>query len=319
MATKEQTKDDLAITNETTKNGTPHSAPFLSLLYSTASNLLSHVVELEPEKEEEKEASPDANQPIDIPNKKGENFLSFIYDLAGISSSPVGSPVASPIVHTPPEAVPNIKEPKSKKLVLFDDAELEEFDFPEALHEDYSHQNVYIPTHQEVIEYEKPSFSLDILKKLHHHLPPLLQEASNVTLLYSLENHGISIHTLYHNTADKGPCLLVIKDTNDQLFGAFSSEELHIQPGYYGNGTTFLWKMDGDGISVYRATGKNDYYVLSEAHCIAFGGGHGKFGLWIDDELNNGHSERCETFGNETLSSATEYTIATFEIWGFII
>ncbi|KAJ3258740.1 hypothetical protein HK103_003334 [Boothiomyces macroporosus] len=279
----ERSRDDLAInTDQDAKKDAPHSAPFLSLLYNTASNLLSHVVELEPEKDEEKQQSPDKAQPVDITHKKEpENFLSFIYDLAGLSTSPVGSPETSPVVQTPPEA-------ESKKLVLFDASELEEFDFPEVLHEDYTQQNVYIPTHQE----------------LHHHLPPILQEASNVTLLYSLENHGISIHTLYHNTAEKGPCLVVIKDTNGQLFGAFSSEELHIQPGYYGN------------VSFGRCREKTFKCTTRLERMITT---HGKFGLWIDDELNNGHSEKCETFNNEMLSSSTEYNIATLEVWGFVI
>ncbi len=39
---------------------------------------------------------------------------------------------------------------------------------------------------------------------------------------------------------------------------------------------SFLWKAEDDEIKVYQATGKNDYFVLSEPHCIAFGGGYVK-------------------------------------------
>lgn len=103
----------------------------------------------------------------------------------------------------------------------------------------------------------------------------MLREATDIKLLYSIEQDGISIKTLYGKTLEQGPCLICVKDDNDCIFGAFCSESFHPQGTYYGNGQTFLWKLqeDGKSVSVFPATGKNDYFVLSELHCIAFGGG----------------------------------------------
>jgi hypothetical protein len=36
---------------------------------------------------------------------------------------------------------------------------------------------------------------------------------------------------------------------------------------------SFLWKYSNGQVKAFKATGKNDYYILSEWHCLAFGGG----------------------------------------------
>ncbi|KAJ3227886.1 oxidation resistance protein 1 [Clydaea vesicula] len=135
-------------------------------------------------------------------------------------------------------------------------------------------------------------------------LPPLYQEALTWNLVYSIEKHGVSLKTLYSRCFDAGPCLLLIKDDKGNTFGAFSNQEFAVNVGYFGNGLCFLWKWDvkKKKIEVFKATGANEYLVLCETHFIAFGGGEGKFGLWIDEDLLNGYSGHCQTFNNPDLS-----------------
>ncbi len=145
-------------------------------------------------------------------------------------------------------------------------------------------------------------------------------------MIYSTDQHGISLTTLYRDCeSSPGPLLIVIKDEFDELFGAFASETLHVQTGFYGDGSCFLWKKRESSteeecqIDVYKATGENNYLIYSEAHCIAFGGGSGRFGLWFDEELDHGHSEPSTAFRNERLSSEPDFHIQSIEIWGFHI
>nr|KAJ3419214.1 oxidation resistance protein 1 [Polyrhizophydium stewartii] len=149
----------------------------------------------------------------------------------------------------------------------------------------------------------------------------IIEQASSLDLLYSIEQHGISLNTLYRRCAEAGPVLIAIRDANSNVFGAFASESLGVKQGFFGNGGCFLWKQspESGAVTVFPATGVNDYLVLNETHCIAFGGGQGRFGLWIDDELFNGHSEPCETFANEPLSSTADFHIVALEVWGFVI
>ncbi|WFD20380.1 hypothetical protein MCAP1_002624 [Malassezia caprae] len=123
--------------------------------------------------------------------------------------------------------------------------------------------------------------------------------------------------------------LQAIRDTNNNVFGAFVNEPLHICSHYYGSGECFLWKTvqrrlpvppsatDGDAsqyddlhpdlaIEVFRWTGKNDYMVLSESDYLSVGGGDGRYGLWLDEKLDKGLSAKCPAFHNEVLCNAQE-------------
>ncbi|KAI9206253.1 TLD-domain-containing protein [Polychytrium aggregatum] len=159
-----------------------------------------------------------------------------------------------------------------------------------------------------------------VVEKIRPHLPPFLRESSTWILSYSLDQHGISLNTLYRRSEENGPSLVVIRDGDGGTFGAFASEALHIEPTYFGNGECFLWKLSDDGdIQVYPATGANEYLIYGEPHMFAFGGGQGRFGLWISDDLYNGHSEPCDTFKNAQLSAKSEFIVVAIEIWSFKI
>jgi len=205
-------------------------------------------------------------------------------------------------------------------------------------------------------------------------LPRRLRLGKSWSLLYSLDQHGASLATLYHRVgrafdpqqrraapseawlrgsstaaqsavmgsssaepfhvgggvdlSDAG-IVLAIRDTNNNVFGAFVNEPLHICSHYYGSGECFLWKTvqrrlpvppsatDGDAskyddlhpdlaIEVYRWTGKNDYMVLSESDYLSVGGGDGRYGLWVDEKLDKGLSAKCPAFHNEVLCNAQE-------------
>ncbi|KAJ3223342.1 oxidation resistance protein 1 [Clydaea vesicula] len=168
-----------------------------------------------------------------------------------------------------------------------------------------------------------PILTVELAKQIQPHLPPLQKEASIWNLVYSLEQHGISLATMFHNTPNK-PALLVIKDTNKNVFGAFSNEGFKRQLGFYGNGSCFLWKkileQSTEKVKVFKSTGSNNYHILSEIGAdIAFGGGTGKFGLWLDATLDNGYSSNCPTFENEALSTTENFHCDCVEVWQFVI
>lgn len=159
-----------------------------------------------------------------------------------------------------------------------------------------------------------PVLSAAIASRLRAFLPPLARLEATWTLLYSLDQHGISLSTLYKrcaNPADEDTprlALLVVRDADDGVFGAFVPDGVVMHRRYYGSGESFLWRTtrapgtDEDGVQVYRWTGKNTYVALCEPAFISFGGGDGHYGLWIDSTLFDGSSARCPTFDNDVLS-----------------
>ncbi|SAM09582.1 hypothetical protein [Absidia glauca] len=164
-------------------------------------------------------------------------------------------------------------------------------------------------------------FKIDSVKEtLRPFLPQRYRLATRWSLLYSLDQHGISLTTLYRLVKNnKGPCLLAIKDADDQVFGAFLNESLKPGTHYYGTGECFLWRNTTNGLKAYAWTGMNEYMILSEHEFIAIGGGDGKFGLWINGDLDKGYSTSCPTFNNEPLAGQPEFNCIELEIWGFRI
>jgi len=151
--------------------------------------------------------------------------------------------------------------------------------------------------------------------QLHTHLPALSRLPRSWVLVYSLDQHGISLNTLYSRCEahlsqklvpgdlgiSKG-MLLAIKDGGAEekhraIFGAWISEGLKLNKGkgYSGGGESyvlllrdfptsliqsrsFLWKYVDGILKVFKATGKNNYVALCEPDYISFGGGsvHGR-------------------------------------------
>ncbi|KAI9033260.1 TLD-domain-containing protein [Hyaloraphidium curvatum] len=163
---------------------------------------------------------------------------------------------------------------------------------------------------------------VSLAEELRKHLPLIHREARKWTLIYSLEQHGISLSTLYRLSADyEGPIVLGIRNTMGETFGAFLTETLIPRERYYGTGECFLWKAQQKqapwDLKIFRATGKNEFMIHTEASFLSFGGGDGVFGLWLDNQLYHGHSEPSRSFENETLCSKRDFLIVGVELWGF--
>lgn len=186
-------------------------------------------------------------------------------------------------------------------------------------------------------------------------LPALSRLCTTWTLLYSLDQHGISLHTFYHlssvsasslNKVSGGRkgALLIIRDSLDGVFGAWVAEGIrlnHTGEGHFGGGDSFLWRTKSHIpdpaaetpedpspiVDFYQWTARNDYVAFCDPTFMSIGGGDdGKTGLFISSSLLEGSSARCITFNNdilcaeETDEAAVEMRIegrtAKFEIIG---
>ncbi|PHH58500.1 hypothetical protein CDD81_5597 [Ophiocordyceps australis] len=184
-------------------------------------------------------------------------------------------------------------------------------------------------------------------------VPERLRIAEDWRLVYSLEEDGASLATLYQKCKHFESCrvgfVLVVQDYDAGTFGAYLSEHPHPCHNYFGNGECFLWRAStmaslppppsantthltrcttlapssiesatGESIrfKAFPYSGLNDCYMNCETHFLSVGSGGGHYGLWLDDSLNIGHSSRCDTFGNEPLSDAGEkFSVLGVELW----
>lgn len=176
--------------------------------------------------------------------------------------------------------------------------------------------------------------------------PSRIQLYTDWTLIYSLEQHGASLHSLYGNLHDtmvsklRVGYLIIIRDSRGGLFGGYCNEPWlpNEHRRYGGNGECFLWKLvktrninlnkqekrassesigrhvqrqDNSNLSGWKLigfphTGVNEFTMYCTSKFLSMGAGDGHYGLWVDDGLLNGVSYHCLTFGNEPLSQEGE-------------
>ncbi|EWM28431.1 oxidation resistance protein 1 [Nannochloropsis gaditana] len=136
--------------------------------------------------------------------------------------------------------------------------------------------------------------------------------------VYCMSRDGASLSTLlYKVMAERklSSFLLVIEDSWGYVFGGYCPCPFQNATGYYGTGESFVFKFHPQ-FTLYKWTGKNDYFILSNAQHLAMGGGGG-FAFQLDDELDTGVSGPSDTYGNTRLSSRHVFKCLSIEVWGF--
>jgi len=177
-----------------------------------------------------------------------------------------------------------------------------------------------LPAHlPDLINFRSPPIlTPSLLEKLLGVLPAILG-VHDFSQLFSSADHGCSLSTLYQRCSlgdYDGPTLLLVRDTENYVFGCYCNQPWRRGALYFGGGDCFLFRL-WPSLRVYRATGANEYYMLARDKFLAMGGGD-DFGLWLDESLCHGSSRKSVTFDNETLASAPEFTCLAVELWGFV-
>lgn len=183
----------------------------------------------------------------------------------------------------------------------------------------------------------------EMCDELRQLMPTRIQLYTEWSLIYSLEQHGASLHSLYDNLKSdtnsnaRVGYILVIQDRKGGIFGGYVNEPFHPTDSrrYYGNGECFLWKLEkvpdlrvnvkeskqkedshNWQLRGYPYTGINEYSIYCTSKFLSMGAGDGHYGLWCDDGLYKGVSSPSLTFGNDVLSrEGSKFHIVGLEIW----
>jgi len=169
-------------------------------------------------------------------------------------------------------------------------------------------------------EMEVPSelVSDDQRKFLYRHLPPRVQ-GYRWHLLFSTSQDGFSLHSLYRKAAQvDSPVLMIIQDTDHAVFGALVSCPPAQSEKFLGTGESWLFTFF-PSFKVYAWTGENNYIMRGGLNNLIVGSSEGMFGLWLDENFNQGRSQAVTTFDNKPLPGKEDFVINNIECWAFVM
>lgn len=137
------------------------------------------------------------------------------------------------------------------------------------------------------------------------------------TKLFSTDENGFNLETLVSRCGKAAPLIIIIKSMKRNIFGAFIPVPLEknhsINPIFFGTGETFLFSVFPIP-KKYKWTEANQHFCLIESGYLRVGGP--ERGLWIDDALDSGNCETCQTFDNQPLNGGTsKFTCLGLEIF----
>jgi hypothetical protein len=107
-------------------------------------------------------------------------------------------------------------------------------------------------------------------------LPAKHQLPEQWDLVYSLDQHGVSLATLYarskaYNSPHAG-FIVAVKDQEQNVFGAYLSDYPHIHPYYYGTGECFLYKFSS--VAINLGSSQFSEHIEGESHDRPSSAGH---------------------------------------------
>ena len=169
------------------------------------------------------------------------------------------------------------------------------------------------------LDKESEILSIVQLKQLHSNFPDY-HKYSNLKLHYSISIHGTLLKSFYNKCLSENinNSLLVIKDEQKNIFGAYASEMFFPNRKFSGTSECFLFTFYKDNIiHVFNATEKNEYYMYCDDNQICFGCSDDYFSLCLCNNFLEGYSKKTQTYDNECLTNSDKFTIYKLELWGF--
>jgi len=143
------------------------------------------------------------------------------------------------------------------------------------------------------------------------------------TLLFNSTKNGKSFNRFCYHVTGRGPTLLIMRDQQQHVFGAFASETWKDKfPKYYGTAQSFLFKIKPNRV-IYKTTGFNDHYqYLNQGTETLFNGigmgGQMEYFTWcIGEDFENGkcRGNPSSTYGCPPIAATEDWTLDYIEVW----
>ncbi|KAI7828555.1 TLD-domain-containing protein [Gamsiella multidivaricata] len=121
----------------------------------------------------------------------------------------------------------------------------------------------------------------------------------------------------------QGPTLVLMKDEDGYIFGAYADQDWEQSPKFYGSDRSFLFTIRPQ-FRIYQPSRVNsnfqylDYGTKTLPNGIGFGGQFRYFGLWLASDFQSGQSAAeplCSTYQSPRLSKRQDFKLDEMEVW----
>ncbi|KAG0044114.1 hypothetical protein BGZ83_010654 [Gryganskiella cystojenkinii] len=142
-------------------------------------------------------------------------------------------------------------------------------------------------------------------------------------LLFSSKTSGASFSTLLQKITYQGPTLVVMKDEDGYIFGAYADQDWDQGPKFFGTDRSFLFSIRPK-FRIYRPSRVNNNFQYLDSgtktlpNGMGFGGQLRYFGLWLASDFQTGQSAAeplCSTYQSPRLSKQQNFKLDEMEVW----
>jgi hypothetical protein len=147
------------------------------------------------------------------------------------------------------------------------------------------------------------------------HLPMYLT-CNEMELVYDTRCHGWNLLSFFARLDGKGPTVVVVKDTRDNIFGAFCSASWKRSMDVYGNGRSFVFSLRPQ-MRVHAWSGVESSFMYFRQDALFVGGGKTGIALCLQLDEMRGFTQPCETFASPRLAEHESFRCESIEVWCF--
>ncbi len=125
----------------------------------------------------------------------------------------------------------------------------------------------------------------------------------DLEMVFTSAEHGHRLATLFDRVSDAEPLLLLVETTDGNIFGAYLSKSLRNRSSrkFFGTGETFPFILRPAPVNFpWHEEYENHQFIYADDNFLAVGCSAGKFGIWIEKDLNQVVSSPCDTFKNNS-------------------
>jgi hypothetical protein len=146
--------------------------------------------------------------------------------------------------------------------------------FPEYLEHPAIEQETPLQvSNSQILEIHSEILNTQETSQIYELLPDVLK-FSSCKIMYSSQQHGFSLRTLFNRCEESGPFIILVVDADRYKFGAFIPMSLKCCNEFYGDGTVFVFTFkEKEKIRVFRSKWTSEKLVSTYYEGIIVGKG----------------------------------------------